>query len=260
MTYERLDAALDEASIDALESPLDERPLSSQTVDPGSTLRHTLVLGTIIALGALGIDTYLPAFPAIAASLGVDEGSVQLSLVSYFLALAVGQTIYGPLSDRIGRRPPLLFGFAVFVLGSVGAALSSSIEMLVGMRFIQGLGACGGMVIPRAVVRDVRSGEEAARLFALMLLVLGVSPILAPLLGSLLLTWLPWQADFWFLAGFGLCCLTMTVFFLEETNPPFRRTSGGIGKAFRSYGRLLVDRWFMTTVLIGGFSQAVVFA
>lgn len=225
-----------------------------------STLRHALVLGTLIAIGAFGIDTYLPAFPAIAAGMHVGEGQVQLSLVSYFVAMALGQLVYGPLSDRYGRRRPLIAGLVLFVLASIGSALATSIEMLVAMRFVQGLGACAGMVIPRAIVRDLRGGEEAARLFALMLLVLGVSPILAPLVGSVLLLWLPWQAAFWFLAVLGIGCLGVTHFLVDETNPPHRRTAGGVGTSFANYSRLLFDPRFLLTAMIGGFSQAVVFA
>jgi DHA1 family bicyclomycin/chloramphenicol resistance-like MFS transporter len=218
------------------------------------------VLGTLTALGALGIDTYLPAFPAIAQSLGVTEGQVQYSLVSYFIALALGQMIYGPLSDRYGRRLPLLVGLSLFTLASVGAVLSHDINTLIAMRFVQGIGACAGMVVPRAVVRDVRSGEEAARLFALMMLVLGVSPIFAPLLGSLLITWLPWQAMFWFLAGFGVLCFASISLFLEETHPQAKRSMGKLPEMLRTYRRLLGERSFMLPVLAGGFSQAILFA
>ncbi|MES2460327.1 MAG: Bcr/CflA family multidrug efflux MFS transporter [Armatimonadota bacterium] len=225
-----------------------------------SNVRYAFVLGTLTALGALGIDMYLPAFPAIAHSLGVDEGRVQLSLVSYFIALAMGQVIYGPLSDRYGRRLPLMVGLLLFSIASVGSALSQDINTLIAMRFIQGIGACAGMVIPRAVVRDLRSGEEAARLFALMMLVLGVSPIFAPLIGSLLITWLPWQAMFWFLAFFGLLCFGSVSLFLEETHPRQRRSEGGIPATLRTYGRLASERSFMLPVLIGGFSQAILFA
>ncbi len=260
MTHERLDAAIDDTSIAPFESTEIDEGTPHEPVKRSSTLRHALVLGTLTALGALGIDTYLPAFPSIAESFGVNEGEVQLSLVSYFVALAVGQMVYGPVSDRIGRRKPLLFGFTLFIIASIGSAFSRNIHMLIAMRFVQGIGACAGMVIPRAIVRDLRSGEDAARLFALMLLVLGVSPILAPMLGSILLRWLPWQAAFWFLAIFGIACLAMIVTLLEETNPPERRTGGGVGMAFRNYGKLLMDRWFVITVLVGGFSQAVVFA
>jgi DHA1 family bicyclomycin/chloramphenicol resistance-like MFS transporter len=225
-----------------------------------SNLRYAFVLGTLTTLGALGIDMYLPAFPAIARSLGVDEGKVQLSLVSYFIALAVGQVVYGPLSDRRGRRFPLMAGLLLFALASAGAALCSDITALIAMRFLQGIGACAGMVIPRAVVRDLRSGDEAARLFALMMLVLGVSPIFAPLLGSLLITWLPWQAMFWFLAFFGLLCFGSVTVFLEETNPRHNRSEGGVPETLRTYRRLFSEPSFMLPVLIGGFSQAVLFA
>lgn len=224
-----------------------------------SMLRHALVLGTLTAMGAFGIDTYLPAFAAIAKSLHVTEGAVQLSLVSYFIALAVGQSIYGPFSDRHGRRGALILGFGLFVLASIGCAMAPSIEWIIALRFVQGIGACAGMVLTRAIVRDLRSGEEAARLFALMLLVLSVSPIFAPMIGSLLLAYLPWQSVFWFMGSFAALCLIMIFTCLEETNPPERR-SGGIGEAFRNYGTLVRDRHFMTTVLIGGFSQAALFA
>jgi MFS transporter, DHA1 family, multidrug resistance protein len=225
-----------------------------------SNLKHALILGMLVTVGALGIDTYLPAFPQIARSYGVTEGQVQLSLVSYFLALAVGQIVYGPLSDRIGRRIPLLAGFLLFVVASVGVAMAPNLPSFIALRFVQGLGACAGMVIPRAIVRDIRSGEEAARLFALMLLVLGVSPIFAPLLGSFLIQWLPWKSVFWFLTVFGAICWFTIYRKLDETHPVENRSSDGIGMAFKSYGRLLRDRRFMITVLVGGFSQAVLFA
>lgn len=258
--HARVDAAIDESSVAPFEAGETRQAAGPEPARATSTFRHACVLGMLTALGALGVDTYLPAFPAIAKGFDVQEDQVQLTLVSYFVALAVGQMFYGPLSDRIGRRIPLLVGFTLFVLASVAAAMSTSVEMLIVVRFVQGLGACAGMVIARAIVRDLRSGEEAARLFALMMLVLGVSPILAPLIGSLLLSYLPWQASFWFLAGAGLCCLGVITLLLEETHPPSRRTTGGLGEAFVTYGRLLRDRSFVLTVLIGGASQAVVFA
>lgn len=233
---------------------------SPQTTANHSTGKQAFILGTLIALGAFGIDTYLPAFPAIAKSLGVTEGQVQLSLVSYFIAMAAGQMIYGPLSDRIGRRLPLQIGLTLFTVASAGAAMTSSIEALVALRFIQGLGACAGMVLSRAIVRDLKSGEEAARLFALMLLVLGVSPIVAPLLGSALLSFMPWQALFWFQAGLGVLAIAMTARFLGETHPPEKRETAKLGPLLRTYGLLLRDRRFILPVLVGGFSQSVMFA
>lgn len=251
----------DTATAVALDPPVPTAAVrDTATPKDRPTFRHALVLGVITTMGALGIDTYLPAFPQIAKSLGVTEGQVQLTLVSYFISLALGQMVYGPLSDKYGRRLPLMAGLLLFSLASMGAALSSDINVLIAMRFLQGIGACAGMVVPRAVVRDLRSGEEAARLFALMMLVLGVSPIFAPLLGSLLITWLPWQAMFWFLAGYGLLCLGNVALFLEETHPVERRTTGGIGETFRTYGQLLRDPGFLSPVMIGGLSQAVLFA
>jgi DHA1 family bicyclomycin/chloramphenicol resistance-like MFS transporter len=225
----------------------------------GSTTRYALILGMMTTLSAFGIDAYLPAFREIARSLQVNEGAVQFSLVSYFVALAMGQAVYGPISDRVGRRGPLIFGFGLFVLASAACAFATTIEWLVAMRFVQGIGACAGMVLTRAIVRDLRSGEEAARLFALMLLVLSVSPILAPMLGSMLLYFLPWQSVFWFMAAFGVFCLALILLLLEETNPPARR-SGGLTRAFLQYGALARDGWFMVAVLIGGASQGALFA
>lgn len=225
-----------------------------------STAKQAFILGTLIALGAFGIDTYLPAFPAIAKSLNVTEGQVQLSLVSYFIAMAAGQMIYGPLSDRIGRRVPLQFGLGLFIVASVGVALTTSIEALIALRFIQGLGACAGMVLSRAIVRDIKHGEEAARLFALMLLVLGVSPIVAPLVGSTLLTVMPWQALFWFQAGLGLLGFALAAKFLGETHPHERRTRDRVGALAKTYASLLTDRRFILPVMIGGLSQSVMFA
>jgi len=240
-----------------LQEPL---PEVEPAVVQRSTLRYALVLGTLNALGALGIDMYLPAFPLIAHSLGVSVGRVQLSLVSYFVALALGQVFYGPLSDRYGRRTPLLVGLTLFTLASIGSALTTDINMLIGMRFLQGIGACAGSVISRAVVRDLRSGEEAARLFASMLLVLGVSPILAPLMGSLITEVFPWQTMFWLLAFLGMLAFASVWFLLDESHPTHRRTDGGIGQALRTYGRLLADPRYMLPVLSGALSQAVVFA
>lgn len=230
-----------------------------ERIHPGSTTRYALVLGMLTAMGAFGIDTYLPAFEAIGRSLRVDTGAVQMSMVSYFVALALGQAVYGPISDRIGRRGPLVFGFVLFIVSSVACAYAKSIEWLVVLRFIQGIGACAGMVLTRAIVRDLRSGEEAARLFALMLLVLSVSPILAPIIGSTLLLWFAWPSIFWFMGGFGVFCLGLILLCLEETNPPGKR-SGGLTQAFLKYGHLAADSRFMVAVLIGGFSQGALFA
>ena len=145
-----------------------------------SLARFAIILGLFTAAGPIGIDLYLPAFPAIQQSYAAETGQVQLTLVAFFVALAFGQLLYGPLADRFGRKGPLAFGFAVFLCASIGAAVSSSISALIGWRFLQGIGACAGMVISRSIARDLGTGERVARLFSLTVLVLGVSPILAP--------------------------------------------------------------------------------
>lgn len=130
---------------------------------PG-VLRTALVLGLLSAIGPFAIDMYLPALPSIGQSLGASVHAVQASLMAFFISLGIGQIVYGPVSDMVGRKPPLYFGLLLFAAGSVGYALAPDIETLVALRFVQGLGACAGMVVPRAVVRDLHTGTDAARL------------------------------------------------------------------------------------------------
>ena len=143
-------------------------------------LRTALVLGMLSAIGPFAIDMYLPAFPAIARELQVDVSGVQMSLMSFFLAVAICQIAYGPLSDRFGRKPPLYAGLGLFALASIGCSFAPNVETLIALRFLQGVGSCAAMVIPRAIIRDLHTGHEAARLMATSMLVFSVSPILAP--------------------------------------------------------------------------------
>ena len=244
------------------EVPAAPTPASDQNEVQASRPLWTygILLGLLTALGAFGIDTYLPAFPQLAAHFGVEEGRIQLSLTSYFLALALGQVFYGPISDRVGRRGPLIVGFLLYSAASLASVFAPSIGVLIGLRFVQGIGACAGMVIARAVVRDLAKGEKAAKLFALMILVLGVSPILAPLLGSLLIAFFPWHSIFWAMGAMGLGAVAMVALFLPETLPSDRRGEAGLAPAFKTYGRLLRDRTYVGTALIGGLSQGAVFA
>ena len=148
------------------------------------SLRLVLILGLLSAIGPFAIDMYLPALPQIGASLDAQVGAVQASLTAFFLSIGVGQLLYGPVSDMLGRKPPLYFGLTVFAVASVGCALAPNIETLVAFRFVQGLGAAACMAVPRAVVRDLHTGHAAARMMSLLMLVFSVSPILAPLAGS----------------------------------------------------------------------------
>jgi len=222
-------------------------------------LRNALVLGMLSAIGPFAIDTYLPAFPAIARELQVDVSVVQMSLMSFFVAVAVCQIVYGPLSDRLGRKPPLYFGLGLFVLGAIGCSFAQGPEALIAFRFLQGVGACASMVIPRAIIRDLHTGVEAARLMATTMLVFSVSPILAPLAGSALAELFSWRAIFWAIAAIGLGGLLVVMFLLPETREP-SADKGGVGHAFGTYRSLLKDRHFLGLAFIGGLSQASFFS
>jgi DHA1 family bicyclomycin/chloramphenicol resistance-like MFS transporter len=223
-------------------------------------LRRAFVLGMLMAVGPFAVDMYLPGFAAIARDLGTDEGSVQLSLVSFFLALALGQVFWGPISDRMGRKPPVYAGIGLFVVASIGCAFAPDIDTLIALRFLQGLGACAGTVVTIATIRDLHTGAEAARLLSLALLALSLSPILAPILGGALVELVSWRAIFWVLAALSLMIAALVAAFLPETRPPEERIAIGLRATFQSYGRLLRDRRFIAAVMTAGFAQSALFA
>ena len=208
-------------------------------------LRLALVLGLLSAIGPFAIDMYLPALPAIGHALRASEHEVQLSLMAFFLSFAVSQIVYGPASDMWGRKPPLYFGIALFAAGSIGCALAPDIRWLVAFRFVQGLGGGAPNVITRAVVRDLHTGAEATRLMSLLMLVFSVSPILAPLAGSLIIEAGGWAAIFWTISLIGVLGLALTGFALEETRPPAERTRSDLASTLRAFALLLRDPHFM---------------
>ncbi|MDB5899729.1 MAG: Bcr/CflA family drug resistance efflux transporter, partial [Ramlibacter sp.] len=219
-----------------------------------------LVLGLVSAVGPFAIDMYLPALPTIGQALGATPAAVQATLIAFFLALGAGQVIYGPLSDMFGRKPPLYFGLALFGVGSIGCALAPDVQTLIALRFVQGLGACAGMVVPRAIVRDLHTGTEAARLMSTLMLVFSVSPILAPLSGSFLIDAFGWRAVFWAVAGIAVFSGVLLFTSLPETRAPEERVGSSFGGALRGYGVLLRDTHFLGLALIGGFGMASFFA
>jgi DHA1 family bicyclomycin/chloramphenicol resistance-like MFS transporter len=227
---------------------------------PSHFLRAALVLGLLSAIGPFAIDMYLPALPSIGGSLGASAGAVQASLMAFFISLGLGQLLYGPASDMLGRKAPLYFGLGLFAVGSVGCALAPDIQTLVAWRAVQGLGACAGMVVPRAVVRDLHTGPEAARLMALLTLVFSVSPILAPLFGSFLIEWSGWRAVFWAVTVAAALALVLLATSLEETRPPAQRAGSTVRSALAGYGLLLRDGHFIGLVLIGAFGISSFFA
>ncbi|WP_236943627.1 multidrug effflux MFS transporter [Jeongeupia sp. USM3] len=219
-----------------------------------------LLLGILTAIGSVSIDMYLPAFPAIQQSLNASSGAVQLTLTTFFVGMLSGQLIYGPASDRFGRRRPLVAGLVLYSLASVGCMLAQSIEALMFWRFVQAIGACSGIVLARAIVRDRCDPREAARSFSMLMLIMGVSPILAPLLGSYVLQVSNWRVIFGINVAFGLACLIAVVATLKESRQPDPATSLNPFRVFRSYVEILRDRDFSVHAVSGGFAQAGLYA
>jgi len=222
--------------------------------------RLALLLGALSAFGSLSIDMYLPSFRAISLDLEATHAQVQLTLAVFFGGLGLGQALYGPVSDRYGRTRPLCFGLSLYVLASAACALAGSIEGLVAWRFVQSIGGCAGIVIARAVVRDRFDERESARVFSLLLLVMGLPPVLAPLAGGQILVLFGWRAVFWTLAAYGLACLAAVLFVLRESLPHERRARGGLGEALGVYARLLRDRGFMRYNLSNALAISGMFA
>ena len=203
-------------------------------INPGDSLTrrrkllYILMLGALTALGPFTVDLYLPAFPALEESLAVSEAAVQLTLTGTTIGFALGQLVVGPLSDKFGRRLPLILATAVHIVASLGAALSTDIATLGFFRVMMGIGAAGGGVVAMAMVRDLFSGFAMVRMFSRMALVNGLAPILAPVIGSQLLLFMPWPGIFFFLAGYGMCVLIAAVFVVRETLPREQRGKTGM--------------------------------
>ncbi|TDF79682.1 multidrug effflux MFS transporter [Pseudomonas sp. H9] len=222
-------------------------------------LRTILILGALSAFGPLAIDFYLPGFPAMALAFGTDEKHIQTTLAAYFLGLSVGQLAYGPVADRFGRRIPLLFGVCLFTLASLACAFAPNLDTLIAARFVQALGGCAGMVLSRAIVSDKCDAIASAKVFSQLVLVMGLAPILAPMLGGVLVNVYGWQSIFVALTLFSAACTLAVAIGLPESLPasqPRQPLSG----ALRQYGRLLKDRVFMGHAMTGGIAIAGMFS
>lgn len=217
-----------------------------------------ILLGSIIAIGPLSIDMYLPAFSTITQSFHTSESLVQLSLTSFFIGMAVSQILYGPIIDRLGKRTPLFFGIFVFVFSSIACCFANSIEQLVILRFFQAVGCCACMVIPRAIVRDIFSPQESARVYSHLMLVMGIAPILAPLFGSIILSHFGWKAIFVFLTAFGIFCLILSYLAIPETRGADENDE--ISRALKKYLGILKDRNFVICALSGGLAMSGLFS
>ena len=219
-----------------------------------------LLLGSLSAVGPLSTDMYLPAFPIIDATLGGGPGSSQITLAAWFAGLAVGQFSQGPFSDRLGRRAPLLVGMSIYTLGSIGCALSPGIWGFTTWRFVAAVGGAAGMVIPRAVVRDVATGPQGARIMSQLMLVLGVVPVLAPTLGGMVLSVASWRWIFWVATIYGVLSLAAVAWTLPDTLPREKRVRLPPVEVLGRYLAILGDRSFLANTCIVGFASFVIFA
>jgi DHA1 family bicyclomycin/chloramphenicol resistance-like MFS transporter len=240
-----------QAQLDALPSPVAEKP---------KTARTALTLGAFVALGPLTIDMYLPALPTITDELETTSSAVQLTLTGTLVGLALGQLVLGPLSDRYGRRTPLLIGTSLHVLASLLVLIAPNVAVLGLLRVLQGAGAAAGAVIAIAVVRDLFDGRAAATMLSRLFLVLGVAPVLAPTIGGEILRFTSWRGVFALLAVYGVLLVAMGFFAVRETLPPERRSSNGVAGTLRSYGSLFHDRAYVGLVLVAGLTMAGLFA
>ena len=226
---------------------------------PGK-LRFALILGGLTAFGPLSIDMYLPALPQLTRELGATAAQAQLTLTAVLLGLAFGQLVAGPVSDAVGRRKPLMAGLVLYIAATVLCALTESIHWLAVFRALQGFGAAAGMVIARASVRDLYSGSEAARFFSSLMLVVGLAPILAPVIGGQVLALTTWRGVFVVLTAFGVLLMLIAALALPETKPPQWRQPARLGATFRTFGMLLAKPSFLGNALAAGLAMAAMFA
>ena len=222
-------------------------------------LRMAFVLGLLAAVGPFAIDMYLPALPRVAEDLGTTETVVALTLAVYLLTFGLAQMVYGPMSDAMGRKRPMSIGVGIFAVAAVAAALAPSIGWLIAARAVQGLGAATLMVVPRAVIRDVATGPEATRIMAAIMIVLSVSPMLAPLAGSLVLAWGGWRDIFLVLAGASLLSMALIALVLPETLPSTNHQPLRFAHIWKGTKYLLRDPRFMGLTMIGAFGFAGLF-
>ena len=233
-------------------------PAAPPTV-PMGRLRLVLTLGALVALGPLTIDMYLPALPAIVDDLGTTSAVVQLTLTGTLAGLAMGQLLIGPLSDTFGRRRPLLAGVVLHVVASLLCLVAPNVAVLGGLRVLQGVGAAAASVVAMAIVRDLFVGRAAATLFARLMLVLGVAPVLAPTVGGEVLRFVSWRGVFAVLAALGLAMVVLAARAVPETLPAARRRPVGLVDTLRTYRGLLRDRTFVGLIVVAGLTMSGMF-
>ncbi|MFJ8750534.1 Bcr/CflA family multidrug efflux MFS transporter [Streptomyces sp. NPDC102441] len=235
-------------------------PAASTNTARRAGILVTLVLGGLTAVPPLSMDMYLPALPEVTDALHSPAATVQLTLTACLTGMALGQLVVGPMSDRWGRRTPLLLGMVVYVIATAICAVAPTVELLIGFRLLQGLAGAAGIVISRAVVRDLYDGDEMARFFSTLMLISGVAPVIAPVIGGQVLQFTDWRGIFVVLTVVGVL-LTLVVWkWLHETLPAAQRHTGGVGDALRTMRGLLADRVFTGYMVAGSLAFAALFA
>lgn len=218
-----------------------------------------LVLSLLTMFAPFATDTYLAGFPAIAASLGCNSGEVQLSLSTFFFGLAIGQLFYGPISDRLGRRIPLLMGITLFIITSAAIVFAPDLFVFVILRFFQGVGGCAGMIISRAIIRDMFNTQESAKVMSLMMVLQSLGPIVAPILGGYILTVTHWHGIFYFLVLLGCVSFGLSLVYIPETLATEKRQKNSLGDELRILARFFIKRQFIVPALAGSMGLAAMF-
>ncbi|MCL5498137.1 MFS transporter, DHA1 family, bicyclomycin/chloramphenicol resistance protein [Phytobacter palmae] len=227
---------------------------------PHSSLSIVIILGLLAMLMPLSIDMYLPALPVIAGQFGVPAGSAQMTLSTYILGFALGQLIYGPMADSIGRKPVILGGTLIFAAAAGACALAQSIDQLITMRFFHGLAAAAASVVINALMRDMYPREEFSRMMSFVMLVTTIAPLLAPMIGGAVLKWFSWHVIFWILAVAGLLVSVMITVFIRETLPPGRRQPFHLRTTVGNFASLFRHKRVLSYMLASGFSFAGMFS
>ncbi len=234
-------------------------PIVTDQVPIGPGWLVLAVLSLLMGFGSISTDLYLPAMPAIAEALHAADGMIELTVSSYLIGFSLGQLLWGPIGDRFGRRGPVAIGLLLFIAGSVGCAFASSVGVMIGWRVVQAVGACAGVVLARAMVRDLFQGPRAAQMLSTLLAVMAIAPLLGPLVGGQVLAWAGWRATFWVLVVVGVITLALLTT-LPETLPHHRRARQPLTGSWRTYLELLGERRILGYAAAGGFYYAGMFA
>lgn len=238
-----------------------QRPFDQQTSTTPKpvTVRLMLNLSALMSFASISTDMYLPALPTISRAFHTDAASVELTFSAFLVGFSFGQLAWGPISDRFGRKLPIALGMILFILGSVGCALSETVTQMMVWRVVQAIGACVGPVLSRAMVRDLYGREHSARVLSTLILIMGAAPLAGPLIGGQILLWWSWQGIFWLLACVGVITL-FSFRSLPESLPRERRTQEPIAHSFKTYLQLIRDPRLMGYALAGGFFYGGVYA